>query len=107
MARNWASDLFDDNMLPTMDSREDIRRCLDCTLPPSYCRGTPGHCGPPKKPGAPHGPRKKKYIHWTPELLADVIAGRKSRRQLARELGISPTAVRNALQRITGGNDGD
>ena len=41
MGRNWAEGLFDGGMLPSMDPPEDIQRCLNCTLPPSYCHGLP------------------------------------------------------------------
>ena len=103
MGRNWAEGLFDGGMLPSMDPPEDIQRCLNCTLPPSYCHGLP-HCpGEAQPPATSHD---RAYTHWTPELLADVIAGRKSQKELARELGITPGAVHRALQRFMGGKPG-
>lgn len=103
MGRNWAEGLFDGGMLPSMDPPEDIQRCLNCTLPESYCHGLP-HCpGEAQPPATSHD---RAYTHWTPELLADVIAGRKSQKELARELGITPGAVHRALRRFMGGKHG-
>lgn len=103
MGRNWAEGLFDGGMLPSMDPPEDIQCCLNCTLPESYCHGLP-HCpGEAQPPATSHD---RAYTHWTPELLADVIAGRKSQKELARELGITPGAVHRALRRFTGGKHG-
>lgn len=95
--------MFDGGMLPSMDPPEDIQRCLNCTLPESYCHGLP-HCpGEVQPPATSHD---REHMHWTPELLADVIAGRKSQKELALELGITPGAVRKALWRHTGGKHG-
>lgn len=103
MGRNWAEGLFDGGMLPSMDPPEDIQRCLNCTLPPSYCHGLPRCPGEAQPPATSHD---RAYTHWTPELLADVIAGRKSQKELARELGITPGAVHRALRRFMGGKHG-
>lgn len=100
MGRNWAESLFPGETTPTMDSPEEIQKCLNCTIPAEFCAGNLHHCRERQRNCRPRNLGKQKYIAWTAELVADVMAGKKSRNQLARELGVSPTAVRNAIARL-------
>lgn len=76
-----------------VDSPEDIQRCLNCTRPVAYCKGDPQRCvGLPKKRGP--------YMKWTPEMVDDVVAGRKTQCQLAKEMGITQATVSGAMKRL-------
>ena len=59
-----------------VDSPEDIQRCV----------------GLPKKRGP--------YMKWTPEMVDDVVAGRKTQCQLAKEMGITQATVSGAMKRL-------
>ena len=82
------------------DSPENIQRCLNCTLPVECCNGNYSTCRRGRaKASRPHTNRGKR-LAWTPDMVRDVVEGRKTQRELARELGVSQYAVHAAIGRM-------
>ena len=100
MRHKWVSELFPGKCTPTMDSPENIRRCLNCELPVECCNGNYSTCRRGRaKASRPHTNQGKR-LSWTPDMVLDVVEGRKTQRELARELGVSQSAVHNAIRRM-------
>lgn len=99
MRHNWASELFPGNCTPVMDSPENIRRCLNCELPVECCNGNYSTCRAARKP-KPKPKRHNKRLSWTPDMVRDVAEGRKTQRELARELGVSQSVVCKVIRRM-------
>lgn len=81
------------------DSPENIQRCLNCTLPVECCQGNFSTCRAVRKP-KPQPRRRNNRLDWTPDMVLDVVEGRKTQRELARELGVSQYAVHAAIGRM-------
>ena len=99
MRHNWADDMFPGNCTPTMDSPENIQRCLNCELLVECCHGNYSTCRAVRKP-KPQPKRHNNRLAWTPDMVRDVVEGRKTQRELARELGVSQYAVHAAIGRM-------
>ena len=100
MGRNWAESLFPGETTPTMDSPEEIQKCLNCTIPAEFCAGNLHHCRERQRNCRPRNLGKQKYIAWTAELVADVMAGEKNRQTMGGGGGGCPTPGRKSLTTV-------
>ena len=100
MRHKWVSELFPGNCTPTMDSPENIRCCLNCELPVECCNGNYSTCRAGRaKASRPHTNRGKR-LSWTPDMVRDVVEGRKTQHELAYELGVAQSTVHRVIKKM-------